>query len=157
MATGHETWNVSYDFSFPFDINVSRSESISMKQALLECFPCEMINYELETIMIAISFLNAVSTAMNTGLSHRGLYVGLSLLSFSWPRWLTSLEWATLHNRKQQLSACLCASQLSLSMWGSHSGGGGCLFAWVALLINIYGFVLYKLMRMNSGTEVKYD
>ncbi len=77
----HEMFHMT--LAFHLNINVSRSESISMKQALLECFPCEMINYELETIMIAISFLNAVSTAMNTGLSHRGLYVGLfsSLIS----------------------------------------------------------------------------
>ncbi len=34
---------------------------------------------------------------------------------------------------------------------------GGCLFEWVALLINIFGFVLYTLMRVNSETEVKYD
>lgn len=127
------------------------AKSETMKQALLEmCFPCEMINYEPETIMISVSFMNAVSSAFHTG----DYMLGYSLLSISWPRWLTSLEWAPLHNRKQQLSMCLCmcASQWSLSMWGSHRGGG-VVFAWVALLINIHGFAWTVSISGGELTE----
>lgn len=77
MATSelsHITCFIQYDFSFPFDINVSCSESKTLNLALLEMrFPCEMINYEQETIMIAVSFQNVVSTAMNTGLFTQGI------------------------------------------------------------------------------------
>lgn len=117
---------IQYDFSFPFDINVSCSESKTLNLALLEmCFPCEMINYEQETIMIAVSFQNVVSTAMNTGLFTQGiicwvilfLSLGLSFLSANDSPVLNELHYITEKTTIECGFMYVCFTMISQYVW----------------------------------------